>query len=107
MSRSAAFLIAVGLLAGGTGEAALRPPATVRVTIDGAKFSPAQVTAHRGDTVIWTNKDILAHTVTAQSGVFDSKVIAPGATWKFVVRKTGDFPYKCSFHPMTGTLTVR
>ena len=87
MSRSAAFLIAVGLLAGGTGEAALRPPATVRVTIDGAKFSPAQV--------------------TAQSGVFDSKVIAPGATWKFVVRKTGDFPYKCSFHPMTGTLTVR
>lgn len=107
MTRGAAFLIALGLIAGGTGEAALRAPATVRVTIDGAKFSPAEVTAHRGDTVIWTNTDILAHTVTAKSGAFDSKVIAPGETWKFVVRKTGDFPYKCSFHPMTGTLKVR
>lgn len=104
--RRAALLVIAGLLACATGEAAAHKPATVRVTIDGAKFSPADVTAHPGDTVIWTNKDILAHTVTAQSGAFDSKVIAPGGTWKFVVRKAGDFPYKCSFHPMTGTLKV-
>ena len=105
--RRVALLVIAGLLACAPGEAAGRKPATVRVTIDGAKFSPADVTAHPGDTVIWTNKDILAHTVTAQSGAFDSKVIVPGGTWKLVVRKAGNFPYKCSFHPMTGTLKVQ
>lgn len=80
---------------------------THTVTIDGAQFSPATLTIRRGDTVLWVNKDILAHTATAAGGAFDSKVIQPGKSWKFVARTTGELPYTCAFHPMNGKLVVR
>ena len=90
-------------------EAAVPPrkPATHTVTIDGARFSPADLTVNAGDTIIWVNKDILAHTATAKDASFDSKVIQPGKSWRFVVKRKGAVPYTCSFHPMNGTLTVR
>ena len=104
MRRLAALLL-FAALACTTGEAA--KPATVRVTIEGMKFSPADATAKPGDTVVWTNTDVVAHTVTSKTGLFDSKLIPPGGTWKYVVRKAGAFEYKCSYHlPMTGRLTV-
>jgi len=84
-----------------------RKPATHTVTIDGARFSPAELTVGAGDTIVWVNKDILAHTVTAKDGRFDSKVIAPGKSWRLVVKRKGAVPYVCAFHPMTGTLTVK
>jgi plastocyanin len=102
-----AVLLSLFACAAGVEARVAAKPATVQITIDTVKFTPASVTVKPGDTVIWTNKDILAHTVTAQSGAFDSKVIMPGGTWKFVARKKGDFPYKCVFHPMTGSLTVQ
>jgi plastocyanin len=77
------------------------------VTIDGASFSPADLTVKAGDTIVWVNKDLLAHTATAKSGAFDSKVIEPGKSWSFVAKAAGAFPYTCTFHPMNGTLTVR
>ena len=77
------------------------------MTIDGASFSPADLTVKAGDTVVWVNKDLLAHTATAQSDAFNSKVIQPGQSWRFVAKTKGTFPYLCSFHPMTATLTVR
>ena len=88
-------------------RAAARKPATHTVTIDGAQFSPATLEVRSGDTVLWVNKDILAHTATSASGGFDSKVIEPGKTWKYVARKKGDFAYTCAFHPMNGRLRVR
>jgi len=107
--RHGVIAAVLSLLAFGAGvEARMAPkPATIRITIDTVKYTPAEVSVKAGDTVIWTNKDILAHTVTAQSGAFDSKVILPGGTWKYVARKKGDFPYKCVFHPMTATLKVQ
>jgi plastocyanin len=84
-----------------------RKPATHTVTIDGARFSPAELTVSAGDTVVWVNKDILAHTATAKDGSFDSKVIQPGKSWRLVVKRKGAVAYTCSFHPMNATLTVR
>ena len=84
-----------------------RTPVTHTVTIDAAQFSPAELEVRSGDTVVWVNKDILAHTATSTSGGFDSKVIDPGKKWTLVVRKKGDFAYVCSFHPMNGRLKVR
>jgi plastocyanin len=77
------------------------------VTIDGASFSPADLTVKAGDTVVWVNKDLLAHTATAKDGSFNSTVIPPGKSWRFVAKAKGDFPYTCSFHPMNGRLIVR
>ncbi len=77
------------------------------VAIDGTSYQPAKIVVHRGDTVVWTNKDPFPHTVTAK-GAFDSGSIAAGATWKYVARKAGTYDYICTFHPnMKGTVEVR
>ena len=81
-------------------------PATHRVVIDGLKYEPEALRVKRGDTVVWLNKDPFPHTVTAP-GVFDSRSIAAGASWKYVARKAGAYPYTCTLHPnMKGTLKV-
>ena len=115
--RSLALAALVGLLvcspggeaAGAQGPARpARKPATVKVAIEAMKFSPADITVKPGDTVVWTNNDLVAHTVTSKDGTFDSKVIPPGATFKLVARKKGDFAYICTLHqPMTADLKVR
>ena len=106
--RSLAFTVLAGLLACSTGEAAAAARKPVTVTIEAMKFSPADVVVRPGDTIVWTNKDIVAHTVTAKAGAFDSKVIPPGGTFKYVAKRKGEFLYMCSLHqPMTGDLKVR
>lgn len=88
-------------------RAGARKPVTHTVTIDAAKFVPAELEVRTGDTIVWVNKDILAHTATSASGGFDSKLIDAGKSWKFVAKKKGDFDYICSYHPMKGRIRVR
>jgi plastocyanin len=88
-------------------EAAARKPVTHTVTVDSARFSPAELTVNAGDSVVWVNKDILAHTATTLKPGFDSKVIQPGKSWRYTVKKKGEFAYTCSFHPMNGILRVK
>lgn len=52
-------------------------PKTYQVEIRGMQFVPASLTVKVGDTVVWTNHDVLPHTVTA-AGAFDSQAIAAG-----------------------------
>jgi plastocyanin len=76
------------------------------VTINKFEFTPSTLTVHVGDTVVWLNKDIVPHTVSAP-GDFDSGTFGPGKTWKLVTKKTGTFQYDCTLHPnMKGTLIV-
>lgn len=107
MVRTAALAFIVGLLACTAGVEAARKPGTHTVTIDAARFSPADLTVKAGDTIIWVNKDILAHTATAKDGAFDSKVIEPGKSWRYVAKRKGTFAYTCAFHPMNATIEVR
>lgn len=80
---------------------------TKTVVIEGMAFQPATLTVKQGDTVVWKNADLYAHTATA-AGAFDSKEIAPGGTWKLIAQKQGRFPYVCTLHPvMKGTLVVK
>ena len=82
-------------------------PVTHTVTIDATRYQPARLTVHVGDTVVWVNKDLIPHTATAKGGAFDSKVVAPGASWRFTVKAKGASDYACLFHPtMTGRLDV-
>ena len=106
----AAALCVLVVAAGGSradAVAAARRPVTHTVTIDAARFSPADLNLHVGDTVVWVNKDILAHTATASTAGFDSKVIQPGKSWRYTARRKGEFPYTCVFHPMSGMLRVK
>ncbi len=81
---------------------------TQTVTISGFDFHPGSLTVSVGDTVVWTNKDIVTHTVTDATGHFDSGSIKPGASWRLLTKKSGTFHYACSPHPnMQGTLIVQ
>jgi plastocyanin len=88
-------------------EAAARKPVTHTVTVDSVRFSPADLTVNVGDSIVWVNKDILAHTATTLKPGFDSKVIDPGKSWRYTVKKKGEYAYTCSFHPMNAILRVK
>ena len=76
------------------------PPAqTHTVTNEGLRFDPADLTVRTGDTIVWVNKDLFAHTATADGGAFDSKSIDPGGSWQFIPRTAGDLAYICALHP--------
>jgi plastocyanin len=93
-------------LAGAALDPAAAHAATHTVIIDGVRYQPENITAKRGDTVVWVNQDPFPHTVTAK-GVFDSHEIPAGKSWKFIPRKAGDYIYVCTLHPtMKGTLKV-
>ena len=74
-------------------------PKTHTVTIEGMRFLPEVLTVVPGDTVVWVNKDLVPHTATSTAGSFDSMEIQADKSWKFTIRKTGDFAYICKFHP--------
>jgi plastocyanin len=77
----------------------------IRVTIDKLVFSPVEIKAKVGDTIAWTNKDIVAHTATVRGG-FDVMIKANGSS-SVVLTKAGIVEYYCRFHPnMTGRITI-
>ena len=76
-------------------------------------YIPASVTINVGDTVLWTNDDTAAHTVTSgsptegPSGVFDSSLVMGGATYEFTFNESGSYDYFCMVHPwMIGDVQV-
>ena len=78
-----------------------------QVIMKGIRFQPAELTVHPGETVEFRNEDIVAHTVTADDGSFDSGLIQPGSSWKITVQKAGTIAYHCSPHPnMKATLVA-
>jgi plastocyanin len=79
---------------------------TIKVEIKNLVFTPAEVTAKVGDTIVWDNKDILQHTATATDKAFDVMLPA-GKSGSLTVTKAGAFAYFCKFHPnMKGKVTV-
>ncbi|MDX8534255.1 cupredoxin family copper-binding protein [Mesorhizobium sp. VK25A] len=79
--------------------------ATIEVTIDKMVFLPASVQAKVGDTIEWTNKDILAHTATVKGG-WDVTIPAK-SKGKVMLKAAGSVDYFCRFHPnMKGHVDV-
>jgi plastocyanin len=108
--RIVAFAVATCLTAGVLSlTGAERPgPRTHTVSLEGMRFQPDDLTVAPGDTIVWVNKDMVAHTATSESGGFDSKTIQPEQRWAFTINKKGDFAYVCLFHPtMTAMLRVK
>lgn len=78
---------------------------TYTVEIKDMAFQPADLTVHSGDTVIWINKDIVAHDVTETNKAWASPTLASDASWKKVI--TSSESYYCSIHlVMKGDITV-
>ncbi|WP_083685028.1 cupredoxin domain-containing protein [Massilia putida] len=86
---------------------ALAGAAEHHVVIDAMKFSPQVVQARPGDTIVWENRDMFAHNVTAAAAKVSSGDLAPGKTWRYVVRAGASFDYLCTLHPvMKGRVDV-
>ena len=95
------FCIAASSAAGAAGT-------THAVRIEGMKFIPERLEVARGDTVVWTNKDFLPHSVTASEARVESGDLAPDKSWRFTARKKGEMHYICRLHPvMKGVLVVK
>jgi plastocyanin/uncharacterized membrane protein len=78
-----------------------------QVIMKGIRFQPPELAVHPGETIEFKNEDIVAHTVTADDGSFDSGLIQPGSSWKMTVQKTGTLAYHCTPHPnMKATLVA-
>ena len=103
---AAAALAAAALGVGVVAVAADRAGATHEIVMQAVQFAPAMLKVKRGDVVVWTNRDPFPHTATA-AGVFDSKSIAEGKSFRWRADRAGTFAYVCTFHPtMKGTLEV-
>lgn len=78
-----------------------------QVSVEGMKFVPQTVEVAAGDTVTWTNKDFVPHTVSAGKAL-ESGTIEANGSWKYVAKAKGRTEYVCRFHPgMRGTLVVK
>jgi len=107
--RGARWVWAVALLGSAGAQITVAGSTSSRtVTIENMQFNPPQLSVHRGDRIVWVNKDLFPHTATADNRSFDSGSIDAGSSWSFVAGKAGKFGYSCTFHPtMKGTLTVQ
>jgi plastocyanin len=93
-----ALVLSPGLLAAGKEH---------RVSIEGMKFVPQSLEVAPGDTVTWSNKDFVPHTVSAGKAL-ESGTIEANGSWKYVAKEKGRYDYLCRFHPgMRATLVVK
>lgn len=71
-------------------------------------FAPATLTVKEGTTITWTNGDSVVHTVTSDTGIFDSGDLAKGQTFSYTFTTAGTYPYHCTPHKakMAGTIVV-
>jgi plastocyanin len=82
---------------------------TNSITISNFMFTPMSVSVAPGSTVSVTNKDSVAHTLTASGNQFDTGDINGGQTKTFTApSKAGTYHYICNIHQyMMGTIVVR
>jgi plastocyanin len=91
--------------AGTDSTAAAKP---VSVDTKDFAYAPASVTVPVGTKVIFKNSDPVAHTVTSDDKLFDSKDMNQGTTWAHVFDKAGTYKYTCAYHSyMHGTVIVK
>ncbi len=110
--RSAAwmvlFIISFNFLNSCTKANDNNKPGPNEIFIQGMAFVPSTITVTTGTTVTWSNRDAVNHTVTSDTGLFDSGQIPKDGTYTHTFTTAGTFPYHCTIHPtMTGTVVVQ
>lgn len=79
------------------------------IDISNFAFAPSDLVVKVGDTVTWTNKDIVPHTITSDSGTeLASNSLGTGNSYSHTFNQAGTFSYHCSIHTsMKGKVTVQ
>lgn len=106
LRRFAPYAAGVGALLLVSAPAAAAPR-TYTIVIDKMKFGQTPPVLHRGDTILWVNRDLFRHSATAANHSFDIDLPA-GKSVRMVVKSTGELAFACKYHPgMRGVLRVR
>jgi len=73
------------------------------------RFEPPILTVPAGTTVRWTNHGEHKHTVTSDSGDWNSKELETEGFYFYTFTRPGTYPYHCEVHPgeMRGTIVVK
>jgi plastocyanin len=103
----AGFVVTVAVAALSIWGSALASAKTIQVAIDKVAYSTLNISARVGDTIVWTNKDIVAHTATNRDKSWDFMIL-PNKTATLTLKKVGEIDYYCRFHPnMKGHISVK
>jgi uncharacterized protein (TIGR03118 family) len=82
-------------------------PALNPVQIDGFRFTPVTLDVPVGTQVVWTNKQNVAHDVTADDKQYFSNTLETDDTYSHTFTTPGTYTYHCSIHPfMKATVVV-
>ena len=63
------------------------------------RFSPEVLEVRPGDTIIWTNEDVVPHTATASDKSWDTGSLKKGESRSIVIDAGMTIDYFCRFHP--------
>lgn len=101
-------LLLIGWTVGGCSPQQQRQssPVRVEVSIQQMKFTPSEVEVHAGDTIVFTNNDLVVHDVSEETEkAWTSGPIPVGDSFVLVVEE--EAAYYCSLHPiMKGKITL-
>lgn len=95
--RVISYALVLLILAAGSASAA-----EIQVTMKGMQYHPAKITAKRGDVLVLTNDDTVAHDAFVPTYGFGINPggIKPGETKRIALMKRGHFVVECVFHDM-------
>ena len=104
MSAAIGTLATTGCFGVGS-DAGGSEPAANEVFMRAIAFDPAEITIQVGESVTWTNRDILPHTATSGNPgdedlgtVFRSTLLFQGGTFTHTFNEAGEFIYFCEVH---------
>jgi plastocyanin len=105
--RSSLFVLSCLLLYSCNTPVAKAAPKLYTVEIKQMQFQPAELQLHRGDTVLFVNRDMVDHNVTEEAQkAWSSSALATGKSWKLVPTQSAS--YYCTIHQvMKGKLVVQ
>jgi len=86
----------------------MRPTTMVDIALKDNAFEPVTLTVAAGTTVRWTNSGQHKHTVTSDTGKWDSGDLDTGNVYSATFVTPGTYQYYCRHHKeMRGTLVVK
>ncbi len=113
--KTVRFLTALGLGVGTTGALGAiiisgcgggGDPGANEVFMQAIAFNPMEITIQVGESVTWTNQDIVPHTATSGNpgdadlgSIFQSALLFQGQTFTKTFDAAGEFVYFCEVHP--------
>ena len=106
--RATAALVLVLALVVVAPAGSVAKPKVEEVAVQFSAYGPSQLDVLPGETVSWSNVSQRTHTVTSDTGLFDSGHLGPGNRFRFVFNRPGVYQYHCTIHSsIVGEIDVR